>query len=373
MQTVSRRNALIAAVKAVTGVSLAGGATLSRLISTPAEAQIGGLFGAGKPPFGVALNRWALSDETQRGPYLAAVKRHASIAVPEDSMYWEVTRQVRDKFDFSVADKVLSIAEANRLPFRGHVLVWHGAMPKWTEDIKTAKDAERELVHHIERTVAHYKGRITSWTAINEMIDDTPGAANQGLRPSLWYRLLGERYIDIALKTIKQVDPAASLIVNDFGIESVNPNDARRREAYIGLVRRLRDRYAPFSGVGIQGHVTGEIGIDKDGLGQFCKDVKALDLDVLLTEIDVGDVKLPADIEVRDAICAVRTWDMLEAVFAAVRPKEVYTWGISDRYTWMPMWFKRKDGLENRCLPLDKDYKPKPMMRVLEHFCRTGP
>ncbi|WP_431197380.1 hypothetical protein [Streptococcus pneumoniae] len=44
------------------------------------------------------------------------------------------------------------------------------------------------------------------------------------------------------------------------------------------------------------------------------------------------------------------------------------TWGITDKYTWVPIWFKRSDGLANRPLPLDDGYRPKPLMRVLEHF-----
>ena len=371
MQTYSRRQAIQASVRALTGVSLAGASPLALLLAQPAGAQLGGLLGPARPPFGVALNRWALADEAQRAPYTAAIKRYAALIVPEDGLYWEQLRPARDKFDFTVGDKLLAFAEANRLPFRGHTLVWHGAMPKWTEGIASAKEAERELVGHIERVVGHYKGRITAWNAINEMIDDKP-APDQPLRPSVWFRHLGERYLDIALKTIKQVDPAAQLLINDFGIEAVDPINTRRRDALLALTRRLRDRYAPFSGVGIQAHVSGEQAIDKPGLTQFCADVKKLDLDIFVTELDVGDQKLPADVEVRDAICAVRAWDLLEAVFAGARPREVYTWGISDRYTWMPMWFKRGDGLDNRCLPLDKDYRPKPMLRVVEQFCRMA-
>jgi endo-1,4-beta-xylanase len=36
------------------------------------------------------------------------------------------------------------------------------------------------------------------------------------------------------------------------------------------------------------------------------------------------------------------------------------------------MWFKRKDGLANRPLPLDGDYRPKALMRVIEHFARDA-
>jgi len=60
----------------------------------------------------------------------------------------------------------------------------------------------------------------------------------------------------------------------------------------------------------------------------------------------------------------------LNAVFAAARPAVIATWGITDRYTWMPMWFKRRDGLPNRPLPFDRDYQPKPLWTVIDYFCR---
>jgi len=37
----------------------------------------------------------------------------------------------------------------------------------------------------------------------------------------------------------------------------------------------------------------------------------------------------------------------------------------------VPIWFKRRDGLINRPLPFDEAYRPKPLMRVIEHFARA--
>ena len=60
------------------------------------------------------------------------------------------------------------------------------------------------------------------------------------------------------------------------------------------------------------------------------------------------------------------------AVCEVVRPKALLTWGLSDRYTWVPTWFKRRDGLPNRPLPLDADLKPKPLFDVIEGFRRKS-
>jgi endo-1,4-beta-xylanase len=66
---------------------------------------------------------------------------------------------------------------------------------------------------------------------------------------------------------------------------------------------------------------------------------------------------------------AARAHDFLEPLFAVARPAAMACWGISDRYTWVPMYFKRKDGLANRPLPLDHDYRSKALWRVIDYFC----
>jgi endo-1,4-beta-xylanase len=60
----------------------------------------------------------------------------------------------------------------------------------------------------------------------------------------------------------------------------------------------------------------------------------------------------------------------LEAVCDVVRPKAILTWGLSDRYTWVPTYFKRPDGMPNRPLPLDADLKRKPLFDVIEEYRR---
>ena len=80
--------------------------------------------------------------------------------------------------------------------------------------------------------------------------------------------------------------------------------------------------------------------------------------------------QMPGPPEVRDILAASRVYDFLDAVRAGSPIDSILTWGITDRYTWVPLYFKRADGLENRPLPLDRDYRPKPMLRVIEHFLR---
>ena len=126
----------------------------------------------------------------------------------------------------------------------------------------------------------------------------------------------------------------------------------------------------PLHAVGLQSHLFGDRALDRDGLQSFLREIAALKLDVLITELDVIDYEFPADVHARDARVAATARDYLEAVCEVVHPKALLTWGLSDRYTWVPTWFKRTDGLPNRPLPLDADLKPKPLFDVIEGFRR---
>ena len=203
---------------------------------------------------------------------------------------------------------------------RGHTLVWYDAMPSWTEEIRGAAEAERELVTHIERVVSHYRGRIKTWHVVNEPIDDVKWGAVPGLRPNVWLTNLGENYIDLAFRTAHRVDPAAELLINEHGIEGIDPVSPKRRQAYLTLIRSLLDRGVPIHGVGLQGHILGKYLIDRDGMYNFVSEIRSLGLSVHVTELDVIDHDLPAAIAVRDTIVAGRTYDFLEAIFAAKPP-----------------------------------------------------
>jgi endo-1,4-beta-xylanase len=316
---------------------------------------------AGKIPFGAAANHYVLPTDAN---YRAALARHCDVVVAEGAMKWDVIRAERTSFDFKHGDDLVAFAAQHGLQVRGHTLVWCEANPPWLKTLTTAGDAERELRRHIERVVSHYKQSIRSWDVVNEPIAEKP-RNSMDLRPGVWPSLLGERYIDIAFKTAAEVAPDQQRVLNEYGIEHATPQDRLKRAGFNRLILDLKSRGVPITAVGLQAHLDGAQEIDKDGVAQFCRDMTRAGLDVLITELDVNDFTLPADAAARDAIVAQKTKDFLDAVFAGCRPKLICTWGLTDRYTWMPMWFKRTDGLQNRPLPLDGNLQPKPMMQVI--------
>jgi endo-1,4-beta-xylanase len=152
----------------------------------------------------------------------------------------------------------------------------------------------------------------------------------------------------------------------------VGPRFAARRKALIGLLRSLRDRGVPLHAVGLQAHLFASRTIDRDGLQALLAEIKALKLDVWITELDVIDYELPGRIADRDAKVADMANEFLKTVSEVIRPRAVLTWGLSDRYTWVPIYYKRRDGMPNRPLPLDAELRRKPLFDVIEEFRRNA-
>lgn len=319
-------------------------------------------------PFGVAVRADALAADPS---YRAAIIANCQLIVPEGEMKWPDVRPSRAEYRFDKADAIIDFARDNRIAVRGHTLAWYGAMPPWTERIASRAEAERELVSHIETVVSRYRGVVPSWDVVNEPLDDWPKDA-AALRPSIWTRRLGPDYLPIALRAAARADPAAQLVLNEYDIEFRGERFAARRKALLQLLRWLRDRGAPLHALGLQAHLFAEREIDRDALQAFLADVVALELAVVVTELDVIDQGLPGEVVERDARVAGVAGGFLKAVFEVVRPKAILTWGLSDRYTWVPTYFRRPDGMPNRPLPLDAEFRRKPLFDVIQEFRRAA-
>jgi endo-1,4-beta-xylanase len=310
--------------------------------------------------------------------YAALVREQARIVVAENAMKWGALRPSAEGFNFDQADALVAFAESNRMKIRGHNLAWHQNNPKWLEATATKENARELLVTHIETVAGRYAGRMHSWDVVNEAIRVEDGRAD-GLRNSVWLRLVGEEYIELAFKTAREADPQALLTYNDYGIEAETREGEQKREAVIEMLRRMVARRVPVDAVGVQSHiaaavVAGETGVQVGaGLMRFIGAVRELGLQVFVTEMDVNDRALAADEVGRDAAVAAAYRQYLELVLGDPAVKAVLTWGITDRYTWLGHEEGRADGKLERPLPFDTAGKAKAaFFAVREAFDQRG-
>lgn len=307
--------------------------------------------------YGAAGNYRALTQDTE---YAQVFAENCGILVPENELKWEALRPSPDRFDFTRSDWLAQFAKQNGMLFRGHTLVWDQSNPKWLNDI-TAQNAEQVLVKHINKVVKHYAGRIHSWDVVNEAIaadwskrDDRLHFTNQ------WFKLLGKDYIDIAFKVAGAADPKTMLVYNDRYFEYDTPRDEAARVAVLKLLEWLKSRNAPVHALGIQAHLDGaETRFNQKKYRDFLSEVAGMGLKILITELDVEDKNLPADLEVRDRAVARAYEEYLSVALDERAVIAVLTWGMSDRYTWLTKYRPRSDQLPVRVLPYGSDLRRK--------------
>ena len=303
---------------------------------------------------GCAVNTRLLgSDEG----YAGLIRGQANIVVAENAMKWSALRPAIDSYKFDEADALVAFAEKNGMKVRGHNLCWHRQLPKWFDAQATTANARGLLTAHIEQVAGRYAGRMHSWDVVNEAVLVSDGRAD-GLRDSPWLRLVGEDYIEQAFQTARSVDPLALLTYNDYGIEREDEASEKKRTAVLVLLRRLKARRVPLDAVGIQSHITAGHTYGA-GLTAFMAAARGLGLQIFLTEMVVNDRELPADEVVRDVAVAGAYGSYLDMALRDPAVRVVITWGITDRSTWLNGEDARADHVPERCLPFDREDKPK--------------
>jgi endo-1,4-beta-xylanase len=308
----------------------------------------------------------AVSDsQLRRADFTPLLLEQCSILVAENQMKWRATHPEQNRFDFTQADTFLNFAESHHLPARGHNLCWHEYNPPWLDSAITPQNAVSLLTTHIQTVITRYKGRIHSWDVVNEAIDPTQKNP-QGLRNSLWLQNIGEDYVELAHRTAAKADPAALLAYNDYDIETDSPAQQAKREAVLAMLQRFVKKGVPIHAVGVQSHLRTNEGTPTwNGLNKFLLEVEKLNLQVYITELDVDDQFMPADIPERDRQVAEIYRSFLDTVLRHNSVKAVLTWCLSDRDSWLQSFRPRKDALSQRPLPFDAQLNPKPAFFAL--------
>ena len=352
-----------------TGAALALAPAASALAQTPPIAALAAARGV---LFGMMVTREHIEASRTLAEIVAA---QARIIEPGNELKWIRVQPDRDRFDFAGADVLMQFAVDHQLLTRGHTLIWHEALPDWVDGNLPAEDMTALLWTHIRTVAGHTAGRIHSWDVVNEPIDPSRGGPG-GLRPTPFLRALGPGYIELAFRMAAEADPKALLTLNDYNLEMDTPLHAQRRAAMLELLNRLVQRGVPIHALGIQGHLRPNAALfDPDVFRKFIRSVASLGLQVFITELDVVDRDLPADIPSRDRASATLLGDYLTAALAEPAVRMVMAWGVSDRNTWVndnPQ-FARTDGLVARANLYDADFRPKPMLDTLAEVFRAAP
>ncbi len=263
------------------------------------------------------------------------------------------------------ADEMLKFAGENKIPVRGHVLVWHSQTPDWffkenfdPNGAWVSKDKMTKRLENYIKTVMETLKKdypdveFYAWDVVNEAASDAgtirdAGSNNEVDGQSAWVKVYGDQsYIPLAFEFAKKYAPAGcKLFYNDYNEYSPN------KQAYIisDILKPLVEKNL-IDGVGMQSHISMSyptIDLYKSAMQQYAD----LGLEVQVTELDVSE---KSNEHANQLALAQRYQDVFkmykEMKDSGVNLSAVVLWGITDSTSWIggyPLLF-------------DKDYQAKP-------------
>jgi endo-1,4-beta-xylanase len=328
--------------------------------------------------FGSSTATWQITDKHYRRLF----DHEAAMLFTEDDLLWyRLKPKPTSNLRFHHSDHIISFAERNRQLVFGAHLVWdEGFGGGWTDDDLwglNRKQATNLLYGTIHSEVARYRGRVTAWSVANEVTDPE---GRHGIRTNVpWYHTIGPSYIHECFHIAHAEDPAATLVLNEFGFETVNrygDKPSARRRATLKVLDRLLHHNVPVHALGIQGHLLAagfENKFHAPSYRSFLSEVAARGLKILITEMDVMDSGLPADRAIRDRKIADVYRRYLDVTLDEPAVKAVLAFGLSDRYTWLQEDYPRPDGAQRRPLAFNQNLRPKPAYYAISESLGSAP
>jgi len=290
---------------------------------------------------------------------------------------WKTVAPGRYGSDPAREDPNIAFARAHRLRLAGGHLLWHENMPSWFGELRSHEEAIHAVKRHIVSMTGRYGPITYAWNVVNEAIEPRDGRAD-GLRDTRFLQLLGGDYIEMAFRIAREAAPHALLVYNDYGFEFNRAADNRRRTVLLRLLDRLQAARVPIDGVGLQSHLKLDGSqFESNTYRSFLHDLGGRGLAIIISELDVLDLRPVADIAELDANVGSLYAEFLTAALEEPAVTALITWGLSDRYTWLTpqrdSHYRRRDGLPNRPLPFDAFFRPKPAFYAILSALQRAP
>jgi endo-1,4-beta-xylanase len=313
--------------------------------------------------------------------YRALVERECNLIVLENEMKWQALEPAPGKLNFAPSDDVIAWAKDKGIAVRGHNLFWQPEkwLPGWVArqnfGPQPTKAVEQLMRTHVSTVCGHFGKTIKSWDVMNEAVDPADGKLRQN---ALTKPLGAIEQIDLAFRLAKEYAPQAQLVYNDY--MRGDAGSAKHRAGVLSLLADLKKRGTPVNAVGLQSHIGSWDETDKGRADlvewrKFLDEVSGMGYDLLITELDVNDRRLPADIAKRDAGVAAATRDYLDVTLSYPRLRDILVWGLADNISWLQTWDEapRKDKLPMRPTPFDAQLKAKPMKQAIIDAIKAAP
>jgi len=316
-------------------------------------------------------------EQLQAEPALrAAILQDCTMLTPEVDLKWNAVEPAPGRWSLGNIDGLVGFAAENGKAVRGHTLLWHRGTPAWVDQRLRDQRDWRLISRHFAALIPRHGDAITQWDVVNEPIET--GYRMDGLRRNVFLEAFGPDYIRRALLEARALAPRARLMLNEYSLEYDSREERDRRYLLLKLVEGLKRSATPLDGIGLQGHLDLRKGtVATSSIAAFLKELADMDLEIVVTELDVKEADYTAPADVRDRMAADEVRRYLDTVLAQRRVSGVVTWGLSDRHSWLEVleedyrrfpgaWTKGEGPGLNRGLPYDAAMRRKPMYRAIE-------
>ena len=210
------------------------------------------------------------------------VNREFNTITPENSLKWMFIQPKPNKFNFKAADKYVEMGLKNNMYIVGHALVWHAQLADFMQNIDNSAEARKHVDNHINRLVSRYKGKIDAWDVVNEAFEE-----DGSFRASVFYKNMGENYIEEVFRITEKADPDADLIYNDYNLYK-----PEKRAAVLKMVKNFKSNGTKINGVGVQAHWDLK-SPSLEEIEQIILDIHAEGVSVSFTELDISVLPNP--------------------------------------------------------------------------------
>lgn len=302
---------------------------------------------------------------------------------PENIMKCEIIHPEWNRYDFTLADKLVELGRKYNSPVYGHTLIWHSQLSPFILKIQNVDSFRTFFTNHITTIASRYDGKVKSWDVVNEALNE-----DGTLRKSVFLNKLGEDYIVEAFRLAQKAAPNTELYYNDYNIEQ-----PKKRAGAIAIIKKIQAAGVRIDGVGIQGHWRAKSVPLKD-IEESIKEFAALGIKVHFTELDLGVLPNPWDSDAADvnmkaeysakmnpypnglpdsiALIQANAYANLFSLFLKYRENiaRVTFWGVHDGQSWLNGWPIR--GRTNYPLLFDRNYKPKPAFYAVMNTKKQG-
>ena len=379
----NRRIAIKLMVGAATGVfggiSAKSAPTIEKPSLNSLAAHTGRTFGST-----VYSNFQGSSGSFEDPQYRTLLVNECKVIVPGNELKWNRIQRLSSSMrpDFTAADRIIKYAVANNFKIRGHCLLWHHPKrtPTWmfSHDFGTrpAQSAIKMLDEHITTICRRYNNKIYSYDVVNEAVDPRTGT----VRTTPLSQAAGgsEVLLDAAFQTASLAAPGIELVYNDY--MSWQPESSKHRSGVLRLLEGFRKRGVPVNALGCQSHLyagskgmsLGSAVADQRAWRSFLDEVVGMGYRVLVTELDVNDIWLPNDTQLRDTLAAEMVGAYLDIMLSYNQLSTIICWDLVNRYSYLQLENHRPDRRQSRSTPYDNAYRPTAIRGAIAQSLKTA-